>query len=133
MNRGNGQVMYLIFREDLAMSPGKIAAQAGHAVQYMVEAIDPIDSEHESDPENIDRYWRYYSWKGTGITKVALRVKDLAELEALRATLTEAGVWTRVVVDEGHTEVAPNSLTCMSIEPRTKLFMRPFVGHLKLL
>jgi peptidyl-tRNA hydrolase len=60
-------------------------------------------------------------------------VRDLAELEALRGTLDEHNVLTRTVVDEGHTEVAPGSVTCMSIEPQQKDYMRQFVGKLRLL
>lgn len=131
MSRDDDNVMYLIFREDLPMSPGKIAAQAGHAVQLMIENLQLVFGNYE--PQHMQRARRYSAWQHGGITKVALRVKDLSALNDLRVVLAKEGVWARIVVDEGHTEVPPGSVTCMSIEPREKAWMRQFVGKLRLL
>lgn len=119
-------VMYLLFREDLPMSKGKVAAQAAHAAQLMVEELLQTEG-------NNARWARYTEWKKYGITKVALRVPDLAALNDLRLNLRVEGVWTTAVVDEGRTEVPPNSLTCVATEPRDRGFMRQFVGKLPLL
>jgi PTH2 family peptidyl-tRNA hydrolase len=133
MSTDKDQVMYLIFREDLPMSPGKVAAQAGHAVQLMIEALQAY-FEHGDDAYLVDaRQTQYAEWHGTGITKVALRVKDQAAIDLLRVQLAENDIWTRTVVDEGRTEVPAGSVTCMSIEPMPKGTMRQYVGELKLL
>lgn len=125
MSEDNDNVMYLIFREDLYMSTGKVAAQAGHAVQDLTENIVM--------GVNGDRMERYLAWKKTGTTKVCLRVQDLYAMSLLRERLAKAEIMTCTIIDEGRTEVQPGSITVMGIEPMPKAFMRQFVGDLKLL
>jgi peptidyl-tRNA hydrolase len=143
-------VMYIVVRESLMLSAGKVGAQCGHAVEYLLE---------EALPE------RWLSRK-----ELELRSKRLHHFETLTdaeraqlATLDEAGrirsqrledfrAWTArdsagrrtaakivlgasdaefekvkaeepdhfLVVDNGHTEVDPMTETCLGLWPRRK-------------
>ena len=111
-------VMYLIVRNDLKMSKGKIAAQCGHGVQYAIKACD--DS-------------LYQNYQDCGCAKLCLKVETREEFIRLRFKLSEAGIKTFTVVDAGHTQVEPNTETCFAVGPVTKETMKDFVKDLKLL
>jgi len=111
-------VMYLVARKDLKMSPGKLAAQCGHAVQYILQIINL--------PEN--RSW-YTDWRFGDHTKIVLAVNSSEELEALAAKLD---VRARVVVDRGRTEIPANTKTVLAMAPMPKSVAKPFIGHLPL-
>jgi PTH2 family peptidyl-tRNA hydrolase len=122
-------VMYLIFREDLKLTKGKIAAQAGHAVQLMIQKID-VAYLDQCGPAG--QFERYGSWCQGSMAKVALKVADGAALEELRVKLADARVWTATVTDEGRTCVEPGTETVMAIEPMPRDEIAPFVSSLKL-
>jgi len=109
-------VMYLIIRDDLGMSPGKIAAQAGHAVQLAMRAAEKSDDARHmlvdcQLPEDRD-------------AKLLLKLID----ELYRAQV----LFVRVV-DEGRTQIPAGSVTAVAVQPLPKSQMRSFVGKLKLL
>ena len=80
--------LYALLRADLAMSPGKAAAQAGHAF---------LESFLAAPPERQARY------RADGLgTKVALALPPDARLEPLIEALRAAGLPTALVVDHGH-------------------------------
>lgn len=123
-------VMYVVFRADLKMGAGKVAAQAGHAVQLVMEEV--LRHYHSKKPDR-GVLSRYVQWRNDGITKVALKVPDQQEFTKLFEQLYAARLIVRKVVDEGRTEVAPNSETCFAVEPSRRGYMRQFVGELPLL
>jgi PTH2 family peptidyl-tRNA hydrolase len=83
--------MYAIVRADLQMSPGKLAAQTGHAF------LDTFDLCRKEYP---DRAAEYHS--GTHGTKVVLGVEDLSQLLKIYEQAKAAGLPTTLVVDSGH-------------------------------
>lgn len=112
-------ICYILMRTDLNMSPGKMVAQGGHAVQYMC-----------MDPDLVRDKW-FWDWQESS-TKVVLSVNK-QELEDILAKLDEYEYIINPVIDSGRTEIAPNTLTCASIQPLPRKIAKEFVGHLKLL
>jgi PTH2 family peptidyl-tRNA hydrolase len=82
---------FALVRGDLSMSPGKLAAQAGHAF------LDAFLVTLETDPARAAAYRA--SAPGT---KVVLAAPTLAELEYAYALAQRAGLPCALIVDEGH-------------------------------
>ena len=111
----------LIVRRDLNMSPGKIAAQCVHAGQrFLMTGLD-------TEPED------FQEWKATGETIVVLGCGSSLELLDLWAQAKESNLAAHVMVDEGRTEVAPNTNTCLAIGPACSDRIDPITRHLRLL
>jgi len=123
-------VMYIVVRGDLKMGKGKIAAQAGHAVQLVVEDIlSRVPHGHERALAS-----RYNKWRNDGITKVAVKVPDLETYDELYRKLEEEeGLTIYGVADQGRTQIEPGSRTCFAVEPLRRGYMQQFVGDLPLL
>lgn len=111
--------MYLIARKDLAMSPGKLAAQVGHAVQLAIREAEYSDGQAALD-----------AWESTSHTKIVLGVADLNELRLVRSAATRAGIPWVEVWDEGRTELSGKTLTVLGLVPVKKSWARPVVGGL---
>jgi peptidyl-tRNA hydrolase len=93
--------MYLFVNRGLGMSPGKIAAQAGHAA---VEAYRISD--HES---NVFRLW----YRGGHYKKIVLLGRDEDHMRNIEAYLTARDIPLVTIIDEGHTEITPLSITAV--------------------
>lgn len=120
-------VMYLIFRADLNLPKGKVAAQAGHAVQLTLMEVD-----NRAEMGSRDRDF-LREWEDGSYTKIALKVADEAELNALCAALDKGDVLYARVVDEGRTVVQTGTTTALGIQPLPKSQVKPYVEKLKLL
>ncbi len=102
-------IMYLIVRESLGMSPGKIGAQCGHAVRMAL--YDYFQNSHS--PENAEKMQRWFTEGGPRhSTKVVLRADD-KEWEKLKAYPMQK----YIVQDAGLTEIAAGSETVMACWP----------------
>jgi peptidyl-tRNA hydrolase, PTH2 family len=129
MEKDDELVMYIVFNGGVTMSKGKIAAQAGHAVQLVTQDIvSRMGFGHERVVAA-----RWAQWCNDGITKVALRAPDQEKYEELFERLEDAGLTLYGIADEGRTEVEPGSKTCFAVEPLRRGYMRQFVGELPLL
>lgn len=104
--------MYLVFRDDLKMSRGKVAAQAGHAVQLLLAKIRRVGSEDERA--------HVATWEAGAYAKVALAVADEAALHAVCGTVENSGILAAMVRDEGRTEFAGPTWTCAAFGPMPK-------------
>lgn len=128
-------VMYIVINDDLHMSPGKVAAQAGHVVvEYMcsvagairyVEIIrtrkkyyqgeDIIDPKVESEYKRLKNKWfQNDNWIDGGQVKIVLganqkTIEKLAQLPNVYS-----------IRDEGRTEIPAGSLTAVCFEPMKK-------------
>lgn len=122
-------VMYLVVRESLNMSPGKLAAQCGHAVGMLDRlyfrrrrTMDLGPDEHQSRSEHRrleamteidpDDMALFELWDRTSYRKVTLRADD-KEWEKLKAS----GLRHVVVRDAGLTELEPGSETVIGLWP----------------
>jgi PTH2 family peptidyl-tRNA hydrolase len=95
----------LVFRTDLQLSKGKIAAQAGHAA---VSAAQDAYTNHK-------KWWE--EWLYEGQRKIAVKVKDEKELKELEMAADEVGLPHALIVDAGLTEIPAGTVTCLGIGP----------------
>ena len=95
--------MTLVVREDLGMSPGKIAAQCCHACMGLFKLL------------LADRDVALNAWERDGETKVVLTVPDLDSFNALQDVAEQHEVAVFVVQDAGRTEVAAGSVTVLGV------------------
>jgi PTH2 family peptidyl-tRNA hydrolase len=72
-------------------------------------------------------------WFAEGQPKVVLKVGGEAELRAVCATATEAGLPVEMIFDAGRTQVAPGTVTCCAVGPGPADRVDAVVGDLSLL
>lgn len=111
----------LVFRTDLQMGKGKIAAQAGHA------AISAAQ-----DAFNHHKKW-YEAWLYEGQKKVALKVPGEKELGELEEAADELGLPHALIIDRGLTQIPEGTITCLGIGPAPAAMIDRLTGKLKLL
>ena len=100
----------IVFRIDLKLSKGKIAAQAGHA------AVSAAQEAHD----------RHRGWW-------AVKVKDEKELLELEEAANDLGLPNALIVDRGLTEIPPGTVTCLGIGPAPEAMVNRLTGKLSLL
>lgn len=93
-------VQYIFINKGLGMSPGKIAAQAGHAAVEGYKAT--------SSPALIDAWY-----EGKHYTKLVMEARDEAHLYTIERYLKERGFRCALIIDEGHTEIPPHTATAI--------------------
>jgi PTH2 family peptidyl-tRNA hydrolase len=111
----------VIFRSDLKLSKGKIAAQAGHAA---VSAAEEARKSH--------RQW-WNEWIHEGQRKIAVKAKDETELLRLEKLARELGLPCALIIDRGLTEIPPDTVTCLGIGPAPSEKIDRLTGTLPLL
>jgi peptidyl-tRNA hydrolase len=83
--------LYAIYRADLEMGPGKLAAQCGHAY------VNAWDDSRLLRPEIAAHY------KGTGNgTKICMYAKNLTQLIRAYREAMAAGIPCSLIIDRGH-------------------------------
>ena len=83
--------LYAIYRADLEMPPGKLAAQCGHAY------VNAHDEAKRLRPELTQSY------KGTGNgTKICMYAKNLGQLLRAYREAQAAGLPCSLIIDRGH-------------------------------
>jgi len=116
--------MYSLIREDLEMTPGKIASQAGHAFVGAVtkSSSDILSEYHKEMPSSPG-------------TKICLKVPNLPQLYRVENECKEAGIPTFVVVDSGCENFFGGKpiVTALGIGPVTKQQIQHITKELKLL
>jgi len=110
----------IVVRADLDMGKGKIAAQVGHACVLGAEYV------RKSKPEWFSEWWK-------GQEKIVLKVSNLKELEQVKQGAIEIGVPWSEVTDAGHTQIAPGTVTCISLGPAPEEKIDKITGDLKLM
>lgn len=98
--------MYILINKSLGMQKGKIAAQAGHAVQKMTEYC----------VKNCPEIW--YNYNQSNIPKITLQVKTEDQMKDI--LLETKDIIKSYVIDEGRTQIKPNSLTAVAFIPMDK-------------
>jgi len=111
----------VVVRKDLDMSAGKIAAQVGHACVLGAEYV------RKSHPD-----W-YNEWERFGQEKVIVKVASLEQLEEVKRHAISLDLPWREVTDAGHTQIAPGTVTCISIGPAPEVIVDKVTKDLKLL
>lgn len=111
----------IVFRSDLKLSKGKIAAQAGHAA---VSAAEEARRKHQT-------WWK--AWMNEGQCKIAVKVKSEKELLDLEKKAKALSLPCALIVDRGLTEVPPGTITCLGIGPAPAEEVDKITGLLPLL
>jgi PTH2 family peptidyl-tRNA hydrolase len=111
----------IVFRGDLKIGKGKIAAQAGHAA---VSAAEEAHKRHRT-------WWE--AWLFEGQRKIAEKVKDEKELNELETQAKELGLPSALIVDRGLTQIPEGTVTCLGIGPAPAALVDKLTGKLPLL
>lgn len=102
--------MVIVIRSDLGMTKGKMVAQGSHA------CLDAYIQASKYCPEATRR------WLTSSHTKIALKVNSQAELEEIVDKAKSMRLPAAIVVDEGRTQVDPDTITACAIGPGLCLF-----------
>jgi PTH2 family peptidyl-tRNA hydrolase len=94
--------MYLFLNRGLGMSVGKSAAQASHAA---------VEAYVISDPDMREQ-WHL----GGHYAKIVLAVDDAEQLSTVQQYIEDRTFKTRLIIDEGRTEIPPFSKTALGVE-----------------
>lgn len=114
--------MYLFVNKGLGMSPGKIAAQAGHAAVEAALLSHPAVAAHSDQYGNVVNYsldrqnalWD--AWRtGLHYAKYVMAARDSEHLSMIERYLRDRGFRTALVIDEGHTEIEPIQATALGV------------------
>lgn len=113
--------MVLCVNTSLKMEKGKIAAQCGHATLACYRKSLKLC------PDAVG--W----WEHLGQAKIALKIPDDAEMDALQAKARALGLVSYIVEDAGRTQIAAGSRTVLGIGPAPVSVIDSIAAHLKLL
>jgi len=111
----------LVFRQDLKMGKGKIAAQAGHAA---VSAAQEAFARKKP-------WWE--AWLFEGQRKIAVKVPSEKELHELEDAADDLGLPHALIVDRGLTQIPEGTVTCLGIGPAPNGLVDRLTGKLPLL
>lgn len=104
-------VVYSIVRKELNMSPGKIAGQCQHAMQYLVQYYTNVKNMHPSTLGDLFLD-RYENWsKNIYHTKIILETSD-KEWDKIKEEYDPI-----IVIDAGKTEIVAGSETVAILYP----------------
>ncbi|KAA1468581.1 PTH2-domain-containing protein [Dentipellis sp. KUC8613] len=113
--------LVLVVRTDLKMTPGKIAAQCGHATLACYKALS------KKNPKLLQH------WERTGQAKIVLKGTSEEQLMELEAIAKSLNLCARHIEDAGRTQVEPGSRTVLGIGPAPVDLINQVTGHLRLL
>lgn len=122
IRRGVDTVQYLVVRQDLEMSPGKMSAQAAHASSSISLAHRGL-ARHIQQAENLKQHeGAFLDWCERSFAKVVLRAKGAGPLKKICRQLEEAGVPYAPIIDACRTELTPEEegggvFTCIGVTP----------------
>lgn len=95
-------VLYIFLNKGLGMSTGKSAAQASHAA---------VEAYRLSDPDLIQAWYT-----GNAYTKLVMEAQDEQHLHTIQKYIEERGFKTKLIIDEGRTEIRPHTATALGVE-----------------
>lgn len=108
-------------RDDLDLSPGKLAVQVAHG------AVDAALA------AKADRKEWFAAWRRGGKTKVCVRVPDEEALHELQVQARAAAIPHSLVRDAGRTEVEPGTVTALALGPAPEEVLDPLTRSLTLM
>jgi peptidyl-tRNA hydrolase len=113
--------MWLAVREDIEMSPGKMAVQSGHAFQIL--AIKVL----QGNPDLLGKYL------SASMPKIVVRAEGEAHIRRIEMAAANAGIFSATVTDAGRTEFEGPTLTVAAFGPCTREDLPPMLRRLRLL
>lgn len=127
-------VQYIVVRESLGMGSGKVGSQVGHAVQLLIQTAlaRQVTYAYKSFATAVDGtdpiVREVWAWLNDGSSaKIVLGAdeKEWAKVKALSPPV--------IVIDEGRTEIPPNSETVISFWPLRKSTAPRLLRRLRML
>ena len=119
-----GETMqYLIVRQDLQMSPGKMSAQCSHASSGIALAFYSESKRRIVNYEKLNSYRdAMHCWQTRSFGKVVLRVKSRDQLLKICQSLDKEGIPYCPIFDACRTELEPEEpngsvFTCIGLSP----------------
>ena len=113
--------MVIVTREDLDLSPGKLAAQVAHAA--VICALD-------TKKENAN--W-FMKWQSEGAKKVVVKVDCEDDFYPLKEKADELKIVSHIITDAGHTEIPAGTKTVLGIGPAPNNIIDQLTGDLPIL
>ena len=113
--------MVIVTREDLDLSPGKLAAQVAHAAVTCALETKKINSK-----------W-FTKWQNEGGKKAVVKVECEDDFYLLKEKAEQLKIVTYLVVDAGHTEIPAGTKTVLGIGPAPDNIIDKVTGDLPLL
>lgn len=113
--------MVIVVRDDLKLSPGKLAVQVAHA------AVECSLLSKRKKP----RWFR--KWRDQGAKKVVVKVNDLDDLHKLKDEAEDLKLVAEIIKDAGLTEIPPGTETVLGIGPAPSSVIDRITGDLPLL
>ena len=113
--------MVIVTRADLALSAGKLVAQAAHAAvtcALLTKKNKPV--------------W-FAKWQREGAKKIVVKVETLEEFFPLKEKAKKLGISANIVTDAGHTEIPEGTQTVLGIGPAPSNLINQVTGALPLL
>lgn len=114
-------IQYIIVNKDLEMSQGKLAAQVGHACTY--------STLYYCTMEDNPNFW---GWFDKDQKKIVLRAHEKDIRKLINKFEEEKKLYFKVI-DNGLTEIPPQSLTCISLGVLTRAAAEPYIKRFQLL
>ena len=108
----------IVVRNDVKMSPAKLAVQVAHASVGTAQKAE----------KKI-----FTAWEKEGAKKVVLAVKDKKELLALEEKCKELKLPCALISDAGLTELKKGTTTCLGIGPDKEEQINKVTGSLPLM
>lgn len=110
----------IVFREDLKLGKGKLAAHAAHASLSGFLLVENKDKKIVSE------------WLNTGQKKIVLKIKSEEELINLYEKAKKK-IPAQLIRDAGLTQIEPGTITCLVLGPWYDEDIDEFTKDLKLL
>lgn len=111
--------MVLVVRDDLSLSPGKLAVQVSHAA-VKCALLSKEDNEY------------FNRWDKEGQKKVVVTCEDLDHMNFLKKRAEKERLINIKIKDAGLTEVVSGTETCLGIGPGPNEKMDKITGKLPL-
>ncbi len=113
--------MVVVTRNDLKLSPGKLAVQVAHA------AVDCAFS-----TKKYNSKW-FKNWQDGGAKKAVVKVEKLDDFFLLKEKAHNLGVYAKIIKDAGRTEVPTGTQTVLGLGPAPNNIIDQITGDLSLL
>ena len=113
--------MVIVTREDLKLSPGKLAAQVAHAAVACA-----------LNTKKAKAKW-FKKWMDAGGKKAVVKVESVEDFHILNRKAKRLDVVSYIVVDAGHTEIPTGTETVLGIGPAPSNIIDQITGNLPLL
>ena len=125
-------VVYIVVRGDLGMSTGKVCAQVGHSIQYLMShyfKLILVETKIKSTTCEHQHAEDMMKWEKYGSTKIVLKASD-KQWGVLKEVFAKESF---IVRDAGKTEIKSGEETCMALWPAPKSKAHLLIQELPLL